>query len=148
MSFRTAYPCLAAIAARAFRIASSSARGCENVMTRLSGMALIPTMRTTLKRSSSLAEGRLRHGAIDVDMAGLPGYVSGSPEGSDSGVDVINTCQHTQMSNGGEVRLLLRIDVQLAYVAAQIGHKCPTPPCIQRHANSLFKAAGKHVSIS
>ena len=74
MSFRTAYPCLAATAARALRIASSTARRCENFMTRLSGMALIPTMRTTLKRSSSLAEGRLRHGAIDIDMAGLPGY--------------------------------------------------------------------------
>lgn len=65
---------------------------------------------------------------IGVDMARLPGYGPGSPRGSNSDVGVVDTGQHTQMSNGGEMRLALRIDVQLAHVAAQIGHKCAAPP--------------------
>src|SRR5258708_1645949 len=82
---------------------------------------------------------------IGVDMARLPGYGPGSPRGSNSDVSVVDTGQHTQMSNGGEMRLVLRIDVQLAHVAAQIGYKCAAPPRVQRHANPLFPFPADHL---
>lgn len=50
-----------------------------------------------------------------------------SPAIADLSIRKVNPGQHTQMSDGSEMRLMLRIDVQLTHVTAQIGHKRAAP---------------------